>query len=109
MHTNREHADNARLQCVEEAEGASRSALHIERYSFQPAHVEERLVLDVGQAGVMQEVRVHEAARLMGDRHLLADLLGLLFGVHFAGDVAGGGVRRRDLLLLGGRAARRQG
>jgi hypothetical protein len=46
MNTNGKHTQGGGLETIVEAEGGSHLVFHVERNWFQPAHVEERLVLD---------------------------------------------------------------
>ena len=65
MHSDREHADNTTCQTVIQAEGRSTAALHVKRDGLKSAHMEERLVLDLGQACMVQVVAEHETSGLV--------------------------------------------
>ena len=65
VHADSEHADDARCEAVVEAERGAGPALHVERDRFEAAHVEEGLVLDGGEPGMVQEVAEHEASGLV--------------------------------------------
>ena len=75
MHTYSKHAKNSRWQSIVEAESAARPVLHVEADRFEPAHVEERFVLDAAEARMVQEVAEHEAARLSRRRQMCLLLL----------------------------------
>ena len=65
VYTDRQHSNSAAGQAIVEAECGARAALHIEGDRLETAHMEEGLVLDLGQSRVMQHIAEHEFARLI--------------------------------------------
>jgi hypothetical protein len=75
VHANSQHTDYCRRQSVVETESTALLVFHVERDRLQSAHVEQRLVLNLAKARMMQEVTEHETSLLACHRKALRKLL----------------------------------
>lgn len=71
VNSNTKQANYGRLEGIVHREGGALSLLHVEGHLLKSAHMEEGLVLDSSQAGVVQKIAEHKVPWLLSFLSLL--------------------------------------